>query len=94
MEKMSIKIPIPNSRLSQSISDGFQQSPMQCTVVALIDYSRAYDKVRRDALLTKISQKGIQSHGMMDPSVAFQPTDQGDVSGVRSQTVRLKEGVM
>ena len=31
--------------LSQSIIDVFQQSPMECTVVALIDYSRAYDKV-------------------------------------------------
>ena len=32
-------------RLSQSISDGFQHVPMQRTVMALIDYSRAYDKV-------------------------------------------------
>ena len=31
-------------RLSQSIIDGLQQSPMQRSVVALIDYSRAYDK--------------------------------------------------
>ena len=42
-------------QLSQFISDGFQQSPMQCTVVALIDYSRAYDKVWRDALFMKMS---------------------------------------
>ena len=32
-------------RLSQSICDGFQCVPMQRTVIALIDYSRAYDKV-------------------------------------------------
>ena len=54
---------------------------MKRTVVALINYSRAYDKVWRDALLMKMSQKGIQhkSHGAVDPSVAVQPTDLGDV---------------
>ena len=41
-------------RLSQSISDGFQHVPMQRTVMALIDYSRAYNKVWRDALLFKM----------------------------------------
>ena len=49
-------------RLSQSISDGFQQYPIQRIVVALIDYARACDKVWRDALLMKMSQKGISSH--------------------------------
>ena len=47
-------------RLSQSTSDRPQQSSMQRTVVALTDYSRAYDKVWRDALLMKMSQKAFQ----------------------------------
>ena len=49
-------------RLSQFKSDECQQSLMQHTVVALIDYSRAYDKVWRDALLMKLSQKGTPCH--------------------------------
>ena len=36
--------------------DGFQQSPMQRTIVALINYSRACDYVWRDALLMTMSQ--------------------------------------
>ena len=67
-------------RLSQSISDGFRQSPMQRTVVALIDYSRAYDNVWRDALFMKTSRKRhSKSHGTVDPSVAVQPTDLNDI---------------
>ena len=30
-------------RLSQSISNGFEKSPIQLAVVAVIDYSMAYD---------------------------------------------------
>ena len=46
-------------RLSQSISDGFQHVTMHRTVMALIDYSRAYDKVWRDALFFKMQQMGV-----------------------------------
>ena len=49
-------------RLSQTISDGSKQSPLQRTVVGLIDYSKAYEDVCRDALLMKMSKKGIPSH--------------------------------
>ena len=38
-------------RLSQDISDGFQRSPSQRTVLALLDYSKAYDRVWREELL-------------------------------------------
>ena len=48
--------------LSQSISNGLQQSQMQRNVLALIDYSRAYGNAWRDALLIKMFQKGIPSH--------------------------------
>ena len=48
-------------RLSQSISDGLQQSQIQHTVLALIDFSSTHDNVWRDALLVKLSPKGIPS---------------------------------
>ena len=38
-------------RLSQSIADGFQQNPMQRTLMMLIGFSKAYAGVWRDALL-------------------------------------------
>ena len=47
-------------RLSQSIGDGFRQSSMQRTMVALIDYSWAYDKEWRDALLMNMFKKALQ----------------------------------
>ena len=77
-------------RLSQSISEGLQQSPMQRTVVALVDYSRAYDKVWRDALLMEMSQKGIPSH-MLRCIQALLSNRQTWVifNGVRSRTVTL-----
>ena len=81
-------------RLSQSLSDGFQPSPMQRTVLALIDYSRAYDKVWKDALLKKMSQKGIPSHmvwriqARLSNRLIWVTFD-----GVRSRTMTLKQGV-
>ena len=81
-------------RLYQSISDGFQQSPVQRTVVALIDYSRTYDKVWRDALLMKMSQKGIRCdmvlwiQAWLSNRLTWVTFD-----GVRSRTVTLKHGV-
>ena len=81
-------------RLSQSTSDGFHQLPMQRTVVALIDYSTAYGKFWRDALLIKISQKGIQCHvvrwihARLSIRLSLVMFD-----GVRSRTVTLKRGV-
>ena len=81
-------------RLFQSISDGFQQSPVQCTVVALIDYSRTYDKVWRYALLTKTSQKGIPRH--MVPWIHAWLSNRltrVSLDGVRSRSGILKQGV-
>ena len=46
-------------RVSQFISDGFQHVTMQRTVMALIDYSRAYDKMWQNALLFKMQQMGV-----------------------------------
>ena len=62
-------------RLSQSISDELQQSPMQHTVVALIDYSRASDSLERYLFDEDVPKRHSMSHGAVDPNVAVQPTD-------------------
>ena len=49
-------------RLSNSITDGFQCSPMKRTVLTINDYKRAYDRTWRDALLVKMLRKGASSH--------------------------------
>ena len=46
-------------RLSQGISDGFQASPPQRTVLALLDYSKAYDTVWREKLFAEMMDKGV-----------------------------------
>ena len=47
-------------RLSQSIHDGFQcPKPAKRTVVALLDFSKAYDKVWQADVLQTILHKGI-----------------------------------
>ena len=45
--------------LSQHISDSFQKPKMERTVLALIDFSKAYDTVWRDGLLWKLLEKGV-----------------------------------
>ena len=46
-------------RLVQSIDDGFQSKPANRTVMALLDLSKAYDKVWRDKLLLIMYNKGV-----------------------------------
>jgi hypothetical protein len=47
-------------RLSQAISDGFQaKKPPNRTVLALLDFSKAYNKVWRADLLATMLRKGI-----------------------------------
>ena len=51
-------------RLSQHVSDGFQNKPPKRTLLTLFDYSRAFDTVRRTALLRKLLDKGVP-HGFV-----------------------------
>ena len=82
-------------RLSQSISDGFQRIPMQRMVMALIDYSRAYDKVWRNALFFKIQQMGTPTKRIrrvqtwLSNRLTWMTFD-----GEKSKTVNLKQGVL
>ena len=46
-------------RLSQHISDGFQQKPAKRTVLVLFDFQRAFDTVWREKLLTKMLSMGV-----------------------------------
>ena len=46
-------------RLSQDISDGFQRAPSQRTVLALLDFSKAYDTVCREELLDAMIEAGV-----------------------------------
>ena len=68
---------------------------MQRAVVVLIDYSRAYDKVCRDALLMKLSEGGIPSHmvrwiqAWLSNRLTWVTFDR-----VRSRTVTLKQGIL
>ena len=43
----------------QAIEDGFQQRPMQCSVLTLLDFSKAYDTVWREKLLLHMLNTGI-----------------------------------
>jgi hypothetical protein len=46
-------------RLSQRISDGFQEKPPQRTLLMLFDYRKAFDTVWRTGMLTKLKEKGM-----------------------------------
>jgi hypothetical protein len=46
-------------RITQAISDGFQVNPSLRTVLALLDYSKAYDRVWREELVLMMADMGI-----------------------------------
>ena len=46
-------------RLVQAIDDGFQAKPMKRSVMALLDLSKAYDRVWREKLLMNMITKGV-----------------------------------
>ena len=46
-------------RLTQSLSDGFQRRPALRTVMALLDFSKAYDTVWREELLGDLVDAGV-----------------------------------
>ena len=46
-------------RLSQSISDGFLARPAKRTVLALLDFRKAYDKIWRDKLIEIMIKAGV-----------------------------------
>ena len=81
-------------RLSQSISDGFQAKPMERTVLVLLDYSKAYDTVWRDALVLKMVRKGLPvklirwTQNWMSNRINWVT-----YGGTRSKKITFKQGV-
>ena len=49
------------TRIVREIEDGFQQLPMKHSVLALLDFSKAYDTVSREKLLLHVLNTGIPS---------------------------------
>ena len=46
-------------RITQAIEDAFNQTPRQSSVLVLLDFSKAYDTVWREKLLTSMLDKGV-----------------------------------
>ncbi len=46
-------------RITQTISDGFQAAKPQRNLMALLDFSKAFDRVWKEELLLAASSKGI-----------------------------------
>ena len=46
-------------RVVQAIEDGFQQKRMHRSVLVMLDYSKAYDRVWRQKLLLSMEEKGV-----------------------------------
>ena len=47
------------TQTAQAIEDGLQQRPMKCSVLTLLDFSKAYDTVWREKLLLPMLNTGI-----------------------------------
>ena len=47
------------ARVVQAIQDGFHHKPMKRSVIALLDFSKAYDMVWRERLLTSMLEQGV-----------------------------------
>ena len=46
-------------RIVQAIEDGFQKKPMHCSVLVLLDFSKAYNTIWREKLLLRMLEMGI-----------------------------------
>ena len=76
------------------MSDGFQQKPPLRTVMALLDYSKAYDRTWRELLLTKMANLGAPIH-LVRWIAAFLRTRTAQVviNGTLSSRVQMQQGL-
>ena len=81
-------------KLSQSVFDGFQCKKPKRTVLALLDFSKAYDTVWRADLLDSMLRKGIP-HRLVQWVKAFLTNRQARVryGGAQSRNQHFREGV-
>ena len=81
-------------RMSQSISNGFQTRPASRTVLALLDFSKAFDTVWRDRLYEILLAKGVPR--MMVSWIRGSLTDRRarvKLDGVNGSSMKLQQGV-
>ena len=81
-------------RMSQSISNGFQTRPASRTVIALLDFSKAFDTVWRDRLYEILLAKGVPR--MMVRWIRGFLTDRRArvrLDGVNGSSMKLQQGV-
>ena len=82
-------------RISQSISNGFQTRPASRTVLALLDFSKAFDTVWRDRLYEILLAKGMPQ--MMVSWIRGFLTDiraRVRLDGVNGSSMKLQQGVL
>ena len=81
-------------KLVQKVSDGFQLKPHLRTVMALFDYSKAYDRTWRELLLHKMLDLGVPIT-ITRWVAAFLRTRTAQVliNGTLSSNVRMKQGL-
>ena len=81
-------------RLVQKVSDGFQQKPPLRTVIALLDYSKAYDRTWRERLLAKMIKMAVPTT-ITRWVAAYLHTRSAEViiNGTLSSRVCMKQGL-
>ena len=81
-------------RLVQKVSDGFQMKPHLRTVMALFDYSKAYDRTWRELNLQKMLDLGIPiTITRLVAAFLRTRTAQVLINGTLSSNVRMKQGL-
>ena len=81
-------------RITQKISDGFQAKPARRTVLAMLDYSKAYDRVWRQELIHEMIDKGVPSQMIRWFRAFLQDrTAQVLYNGALSKKVFLRQGL-
>jgi ribonuclease HI len=81
-------------RITQNISDGFQKKPMGRTVLLMLDYSKAYDKVWVQDLLLCMIKKGVPAMFIKWIRAFLQcRTARVMYNGSLSKTVHLRQGL-
>ena len=81
-------------RITQNISDGFQKKPMGRTVLLMLDYSKAYDKVWVQDLLMDMIKKGVPAMFIKWIRAFLQDrTAKVLYNGSLSNTVHLRQGL-
>ena len=81
-------------RITKCISDGFQQKPHQRTVMALLDYSKAFDRVWIEDLLSDMIDLGVPMQIMLwVRAFLFNRRAVAQVNNTTSRSVPMRQGL-